>query len=126
MAVLLSLGEGAMAGAAPADGAGSPDGAGTVVEPTAEPGPHRRTVTLDALPVGRPAWVVSIEGDHDADLALEGLLPGTAIAVASRSPLGGPLVVGIGRARVAVARSVASRVSVSFEPIADVAVEIAG
>jgi len=61
-----------------------------------------------------------------ADLALEGLLPGTAVAVASRSPLGGPLVVGIGRARIAVARSVASKISVSMDELPDAAVEAAG
>jgi Fe2+ transport system protein FeoA len=111
VAALLSHGDGAIAG---------PDGA---PERHPEPASARRGLTLDALPVGREARVVSIDGDHDADLALEGLLPGTAIAVSSRSPLGGPLVVGIGRSRVAVARSVASRISV--EPVAD-AVEIAG
>jgi oxygen-dependent protoporphyrinogen oxidase len=108
---LLSHGEGV---------AGSLDAA---PEREPEPVPARRRLTLDALPVGREARVVSIEGDHDADLALEGVLPGTAIAVSSRSPFGGPLVVGVGRSRVAVARSVASRISV--EPVQD-AVEVAG
>jgi Fe2+ transport system protein FeoA len=96
------------------------------VEPAAVPTPARAGLTLDALPVGRAARVVSIAGDHDADLALEGLLPGTAIAVASRSPFGGPLVVGVGRARIAVARSVASTVAVSMESLPDTAVEAAG
>jgi hypothetical protein len=34
--------------------------------------------------------------------------------------------VGIGRARIAVARSVASKVAVSMEPLPDAAVEAAG
>ena len=82
-------------------------------------------LTLDALPVGQSARVVAIDGEHHADLALEGLLPGTTVSVSSRSPLGGPLVVGIGRARVAVARSVASQVAVAVEPDQDLA-EVAG
>ena len=96
------------------------------VDPVAVPAPAGGGLTLDALPVGRAARVVSIAGDHHADLALEGLLPGTAVAVASRSPLGGPLVVGIGRARIAVARSVASKISVSMDDLPDAAVEAAG
>jgi oxygen-dependent protoporphyrinogen oxidase len=114
---LLSGGERAATGAT---------AAATTAEPVAEPVPAGGGLTLDALPVGRAARVVSIAGDHDADLALEGLLPGTAVAVASRSPLGGPLVVGIGRARIAVARSVASKIAVSMEPLPDAVVEAAG
>jgi oxygen-dependent protoporphyrinogen oxidase len=96
--------------------------------PAAEdPAPVRVALglTLDALPVGLSARVVAIDGEHHADLALEGVLPGTTVVVSSRSPLGGPLVVGIGRARVAVARSVASQVAVSLEPGQDL-VEVAG
>jgi oxygen-dependent protoporphyrinogen oxidase len=96
--------------------------------PAAEdPAPVRVALglTLDALPVGQSARVVAIDGEHHADLALEGVLPGTTVVVSSRSPLGGPLVVGIGRARVAVARSVASQVAVSIEPDQDL-VEVAG
>jgi oxygen-dependent protoporphyrinogen oxidase len=100
--------------------------AAATVQLDAVPAPAPRGLTLATLPVGRAARVVSITGSHDADLALEGLLPGTAVAVASRSPLGGPLVVGIGRARIAVARSVASKVAVSMEPLLDAAVEAAG
>ena len=99
--------------------------AGHLAEPGAERVATPRRLTLDALPVGRPARVVSIDGD-DQDLALEGLLPGTAVAVASRAPLGGPLVVGVGRARVAVARSVAARVLVATDPVADATAEAAG
>jgi protoporphyrinogen/coproporphyrinogen III oxidase len=74
----------------------------------------RPRLTLDGLPIGRAATVVSIDPEHGDDLALEGLHPGTAVAVASRAPLGGPLVVGIGRARIAVARQVAAGISVEL------------
>ena len=80
-------------------------------------------ITLDGLPVGRAATVVAIDPEHGEDLALEGLHEGTRVAVASRAPLGGPLVVGIGRARIAVARRVAAGISVELldpdaEPVA--------
>jgi Fe2+ transport system protein FeoA len=96
------------------------------VRPVAEPVATRHGLTLDTLPVGRSGRILSIDGDQHADLALEGLLPGTAVAVASRAPLGGPLVVGIGRARIAVARSVAATIPVAIDPVADVAAEVAG
>lgn len=87
------------------------------VEPKFKPARLPRTVTLDALPVGHGARVLSITRDHDVELAFEGLLPGTEVAVASRASLGGPIVVGIGRARIAVALSVAATILV--EPLVD-------
>lgn len=45
-----------------------------------------------------------------AELAREGLLPGSAIIVTSRSPLGGPVVIALGRARLAISADVASLV----------------
>ena len=100
---------------------------GAAAQPTAERAqvPLAPGLTLDALTVGQSARIVAIDGEHHADLALEGLLPGTTVAVSSRSPLGGPIVVGVGRARVAVARSVAAQVAVSIEPATELA-EVAG
>jgi Fe2+ transport system protein FeoA len=43
-----------------------------------------------------------------AELAREGLLPGSTIVVASRTPLGGPTVIALGRARLAVSADIAS------------------
>jgi Fe2+ transport system protein FeoA len=57
---------------------------------------------------------VTIDPEHGRDLSLEGLHLGTEVAVASRAPLGGPLVVGIGRARIAVARRVAAGIAVEL------------
>lgn len=45
-----------------------------------------------------------------AELAREGLLPGSEIIVTSRSPLGGPVVIALGRARLAISADVASLV----------------
>lgn len=71
---------------------------------------------LDQLPVGAGATVVRIETVHRDELAVEGLRPGTRIDVAAAAPLGGPLVVSVGRARVAVARSVARTIHVAPAP----------
>ena len=101
------LGDGgttAVAGDA-ASGIGGPTGA-------AAPGaPGSRS--LDRLPVGTGATVVRIEAAHRDELAVEGLRPGTRIDLAAAAPLGGPLVVSVGRARVAVARSVARTIHVT-------------
>ncbi|MEW5990621.1 MAG: protoporphyrinogen oxidase [Chloroflexota bacterium] len=100
-----------LSGGAPAE---APAGAADAAAPTAAVGAG--STSLDALPIGAGARVVSVAADHAAELALEGVVPGTIVAVASRAPLGGPLVVGVGRARVAVARSVASTVAVEPAP----------
>ncbi len=69
--------------------------------------------SLDRLPIGRPGRVVSVGPAFRDELAGEGVRPGTALSVSAAAPFGGPLVVLVGRARVAVARSVAATVAVS-------------
>jgi oxygen-dependent protoporphyrinogen oxidase len=95
-------------------GAGQPNSRESAGGQAHDSAQTRPGLTLDALPVGLTARVVSISGGHDSELALEGLLPGTAIAVSSRSPFRGPLVVGVGRSLVAVARGAASEVTVEI------------
>jgi Fe2+ transport system protein FeoA len=69
-------------------------------------------VTLDA---GAPARVVAV-GPADADrLAAEGLHAGGQLEVEVRLPLGGPVVVRVGRARIAIARAVAAGILVDPE-----------
>ncbi|HET9435493.1 MAG TPA: protoporphyrinogen oxidase [Candidatus Limnocylindrales bacterium] len=101
------------------EGIGTPPAASIPGSATTESIP----VMLDALPVGRAARIVSVAGEHGPELALEGVLPGTSVSIASRAPLGGPVVIGVGRARVAVARKVAARIAV--QPLADAGVEAA-
>jgi Fe2+ transport system protein FeoA len=50
---------------------------------------------------------------HRADLAHEGVRAGVHLSVSSAAPFGGPLVLQVGHARVAVARSVARTVDVT-------------
>lgn len=69
-------------------------------------------VSLALLDPGEPARVVAV-GPADAErLAAEGLHPGDRVEVEVRLPLGGPVVVRVGRARIAVARSVAAAILV--------------
>jgi Fe2+ transport system protein FeoA len=71
--------------------------------------------SLAALEPGRAARVVAV-GVADAErLAAEGLHAGDRIEVEVRLPLGGPVVVRVGRARIAIARSVAAGVLVAME-----------
>ena len=62
--------------------------------------------------MGAAAVVVAVPA-RDADrLAAEGLRPGDVLEVETRLPLGGPVVVRLGRARVALARRVAAGILV--------------
>ena len=74
------------------------------------PVPHR--LALVDAPSGRSVRVVSVDPAVAAELAREGLLPGVILSVASRAPLGGPLVTNLGRTRLALAAGVAARVTV--------------
>jgi Fe2+ transport system protein FeoA len=60
----------------------------------------------------RPLRVVAVETACRASLAPEGIDVGVGVSVERRLALGGPLIVRVGRARVAVARSVAAGVVV--------------
>ncbi|HEY6057549.1 MAG TPA: FeoA family protein [Candidatus Limnocylindrales bacterium] len=68
--------------------------------------------SLDRLPVGSAAIVVSVAGEHRAALTREGVVAGQGIVVEEVAPFGGPLVLGVGRARLALARSVARTIEV--------------
>lgn len=85
------------------DGAHGPDSA--TGEPVATP--------LDRLPIGTGGRVVSVGAAFREELAGEGIRPGADLTVSAAAPFGGPLVVLVGRARVALARSVAGTVDVS-------------
>lgn len=72
----------------------------------------RTVITLVQLPVGSIALVAAVGAEHGPALAREGLGPGTTVTVDAVAPFGGPLLLGVGRARLAVARSVAATVEV--------------
>jgi Fe2+ transport system protein FeoA len=76
------------------------------------PGPAATPSRLRDAPLGECVTVVAIDPDHLEELAFEGVHVGSLVTVRGRAPLGGPLLVGVGRARVAVARVVADAVTV--------------
>ena len=53
---------------------------------------------------------MSVDGPDRRELEREGVLPGTVVTVVARTPLGGPLVVELGRARLALSTRVAAQV----------------
>jgi oxygen-dependent protoporphyrinogen oxidase len=75
--------------------------------------PVRNTVPLDRVAVGAGGRVASVAAEHQAELAREGVRAGTDLRVASAAPFGGPLVLRVGRARIALARAVARNVEVA-------------
>lgn len=66
---------------------------------------------LSRVPAGERRSVVSVEGPGRAELEREGLMAGSVIVVLARTPLGGPVVVQLGRARLALSADVAAKVS---------------
>ena len=77
----------------------------------------RPATTLDRLPAGHTASVVAVGARHSIELLREGIVEGALLSVRGVAPLGGPVIVELGRATVAVARPIAAtvRVSVEFE-----------
>jgi Fe2+ transport system protein FeoA len=67
-------------------------------------------VPLSRVPVGGRCTIVTVGEAVRAELEREGLLPGSEVVVASRTPFGGPVIVELGRARLALAASVAAQV----------------
>jgi Fe2+ transport system protein FeoA len=68
-------------------------------------------IPLSTTPVGWRRVVAAVDGPDRAELEREGVLPGSVVVVTARTPLGGPLVVELGRARLALSSRVASQVS---------------
>ncbi len=77
------------------------------------PGPA--VPTLADAAVGCRVRVVAATADAD-ELAREGILPGAVLELASRTPLGGPVIVVLGRVRLALSAAVARGLVV--EPMA--------
>jgi ferrous iron transport protein A len=71
-------------------------------------------VDLETLPPGHRARVVRIEGGRGlvARLTRLGVVPGAEVKVVSRAPVGGPVLVEVNGAQVALGRGVARKVVV--------------
>ena len=68
--------------------------------------------TLDALGPGNRGQVVWIDPALQAELVQHGLIEGAVVRLESRAPFGGPVVLGIGRARLAIGRGLARQIHV--------------
>ena len=75
-------------------------------------------VPLVQLAAGIDARVVSVPLEDVERLAAEGLHRGDILQVETRLPMGGPVVVRLGRARVALAQRVAAAILVQPGPSA--------
>jgi len=71
--------------------------------------------TLDRLEAGSGGRVVAVGPDHAGELLREGILPGTYLGVRGIAPIGGPVIVELGQATVAVARPIAATVRIAIE-----------
>lgn len=94
-------------------GAGFPSGSTSPVT-TERPAPKSAALSprLATATRGADVLVAGVEPWAAPELALEGILPGAVLRVAARTPLGGPVIVEVGRVRVAVAASLAAAVTV--------------
>ena len=73
-----------------------------------------RTLTLDSLPFGTRAHVVSVDGRHPAARRLMemGIVPGAQVMVIRAAPLGDPLQIEVHGMHLALRRVEAAAISV--------------
>jgi Fe2+ transport system protein FeoA len=80
---------------------------------TRDPAPEG-ALRLASIRPGQTVWVVGTPEEARQSLAQEGVGPGTRLTVERRVGLGGPMIVRLGRARLAIARSVADGILVEL------------
>jgi len=72
-----------------------------------------RESTLATLPRGAVGRVLAVDAAIAVPLAAHGIRPGARLTVERDAPLGGPRVVRLGAARVALARPIAAAIRVA-------------
>jgi Fe2+ transport system protein FeoA len=72
---------------------------------------HGQPVPLSLVAIGVPLLVAGVDGPERDELEREGLLPGCVVVVMARTPLGGPVVVELGRTRIALSAAVAAGIT---------------
>jgi Fe2+ transport system protein FeoA len=82
-----------------------------------KPGASAARRTLAEVAPGAAVRVARVDVAHAARLAFHGLFPGADVTIERDAPFGGPRIVRIGGARLALAQAVARTVDV--EPIRD-------
>jgi Fe2+ transport system protein FeoA len=88
---------------------------GPLLPPAEEAGP----VPLSLAAVGASRVIRAVDGPARDELGREGLLPGSVVVVRARTPLGGPLVIELGRTRIALSADVAAAISTVAAPVPD-------
>ena len=78
-------------------------------------------VPLSLAAVGASRVISGVHGPARDELGREGLLPGSVVVVRARTPLGGPIVVELGRTRLALSADVAGGVMTTAAPVAPAA-----
>jgi len=63
---------------------------------------------LARAPIGWRRRIVAVDEPARTELEQEGIFPGVVVTVTSRTPLGGPMVVELGRTRLALSAAVAA------------------
>ncbi len=79
---------------------------------TTDAGARSSLASLDTARPGELRRVARIDPAQAHDLAQHGLIEGATIRVESKAPLGGPVVISLGRARLAIGRDVARGIRV--------------
>ena len=81
----------------------------------ASPPAFPAALPLSSLATGRSARIVGMPADAAAALAAEGFAVGDLLEIETRQPFGGPFVVRVGHARLAIAARIAREIVV--EPL---------
>jgi Fe2+ transport system protein FeoA len=79
------------------------------------PAPAPPDFSLADLPIGVPGRIVAIDRVAAERLAAHGFRPGAALRVEQRAPFGGPRIVRLGSARIAIATVIARSIRVRPE-----------
>lgn len=77
--------------------------------------PVASSVPLSRAAVGELRVVSRVVGPARDELEREGLLPGSGVSVIGRTPLGGPVIVQLGRTRLALSMNVAAQVATTAD-----------
>ena len=77
---------------------------------------EERPASLAQVPVGWRRRIISVEDSARHELEREGILPGAVVVVTARTPIGGPVIVELGRARLALSAAVARLVATEPYP----------
>lgn len=77
--------------------------------------PVAPSIPLSRAAVGESRIISRVVGPARDELEREGLMPGSEVSVIARTPLGGPVIVQLGRTRLALSVNVAAQVATTAD-----------